>query len=315
MDFNYMRKKILFLLIFQLLFLSVQSQKRLTAMDSLNENIGLLNQKVNKSKETITILEKRISQSSETISNQNSIISGFGVIYTILTIVFGIIGLLIPIVTYYFGIKPSRDQIKNLESNFDKRLEEYLKHTKQQEIDTAIDRLTNGSAELKQNAITYLSLTQHEGLSDIQYFKLYKVITSEGIDSTYKYSLAYVLAGKENEFATEYCKSILLSKSQYNEYIPARYFGMIGVTNYIQNFANYIKDIPEKNDAFIRIISHMKTVSLSSVLELFNSKEILDIFDKEDYKYLKNNLLASSFEKGYEESKIKETELYKLAFI
>jgi hypothetical protein len=323
-----MKKTLLFTIILQFLFFSVHCQKKTTTIDTLKQNLILLNQKVekstktittlenqiSKSKETIAILENRISQSSDTISNQNGIIGSFGVIYTILTIFFGIIGLLVPIVTYYFGIKPSRDQIKNLESNFDKRLEEYLKLSKQQEIDTAIDRLSGDSAELKQNAITYLSLTQHEGLSDIQYFKLYKIITSDGLDSAYKYSLAYVLTGKKNEYATEYSKNILQAKKLYNEYIPARYFGMIGVTDYIEEFTNYLKSFPEKNDVFMRIISHMKTISLNSVLELFNTPEIIDLFNGNDLKNFKANNFNSSFEKGFEEDKVKETKLYKIVF-
>lgn len=308
-----MTKALSFCFLF-LLSMSTQGQNKMTLVDSLKLNIAALNESVNKSNETVKILEERISQASDTITNQSSVISSFEIIYSILTIIFTIIGLLVPVVTYYYGIKPSRDQIKNLESNFDKRLEDYLKTSRLENIDNAIKSLSSNSAEQKQNAITYLSLTQHEGLTDIQYFKLYKVLTSDGIDSSQKYSLSYILTGKENEYATEYCKSILRSNSLSNEHIPARYFGMIGVANYIQNFCDYLKIVSEKNDSFIRIISHMKTVSLDSVIELFNSDIVTNLFDKKDLIYFKNYQLINSFEKGYEENKINSTRLFKLVF-
>jgi hypothetical protein len=59
----------------------------------------------------------------------------------------------------------------------------------------------------------------------------------------------------------------------------------------------------------------MKIVSLDSVVELFNSSEIISIFNnKADLEYFKNYRLTNGFERGYEEDKIKETELYKLVF-
>jgi len=308
-----MLKTVTFFLLI-ILSLAANGQPKMSLADSLKQNISALNLSITKSSETVKVLEERLSQASDTINNQSTVISSFEVIYSILTIIFTIIGLLVPIVTYYYGIKPSRDQIKNLESNFDKRLEEYLKTSRLENIDNAISSLTSNSAELKQNAITYLSLTQHEGLTDIQYFKLYKVLSAEGIDSTQKHSLGFILTGKENEYATEYCKSILRSRSLYNEYIPARYFGMIGISKYVSNFIDYLKSVPEKNDAFMRIISHMKIVSLDSVIELLNSEEIINLFDADDYTYLKNYRLTNGFEKGYEEDKLKTTKLYKLVF-
>jgi hypothetical protein len=300
--------------LFLFLVSSIFSFAQRATIDSLEQNITTLNESVGVSNETIKILEERIAQANDTINNQSTVIGSFEVIYSILTIIFTIIGLLVPIVTYYYGIKPSRDQIKSLEANFDKRLEEYLKTTRHESIDKAIKGLSSNSAEIKQNAITYLSLTQHEGLTDIQYFKLYKVVTSDNIDSTQKHSLGFILTGKENEYATEYCTSILRSKNLYNEYIPARYFGMIGIGKYIQNFVDYLKGVPEKNDAFTRIISHMKIVSIDSVIQLLNSDEIIALFDKDDLTYLKNYRLTNGFEKGYEEDKLKSTKLYKLVF-
>lgn len=308
-----MPKILTFILVIFLSF-SAQGQKRTTLVDSLRQNISLLNETIRQSNETIKVLDERLSQANDTINNQGTMVSSFEVIYSILTIIFTIIGLLIPIVTYYFSIKPSRELIKEIESKIDRRLEEYLKKTRQENIDSAIDNLISNSAELKQNSIAYLSLTQHEGLTDVQYFKLYKVLNSSGIDATQKYTLGYILTGKENDFATEYCISILKSRSPYSELITARYFGMIGVTKYISNFVEYLRYVPEKPDAFMRIISHMKIVSLDSVIELFNSDEIISLFTKENLVYFKNYRLTNSFERGLEEDKIKATKLFKLVF-
>lgn len=306
-------KPFLILTVCLLVTIASFSQKKIA--DSSNVIVQSLNIKIRESNEVISTLEKRLNQASETISNENSIITSFGTIYMVLTIVFALIGLLVPIVTYYFGIKPSREQIKNLEANFDNRLGEYLKITKEKEIDTAIERLTNNSIELRQNAITYLSLTHHEGLTDVQYFKLFKILETDQIDSTQKYTLAYVLTNKKNDFATEYCKQILRTSNLYNEIIPTRYFAMIGVKDFIPDLVEYLYRIPEKRDSFIRIISHMKIVSLDAVVELFNSDKIISIFNNaEDLEYFRNYRLTNSFAQGYEEGKIKETQLYKLVF-
>jgi hypothetical protein len=306
-------KSFLILAVCLILTIASFSQKKIT--DSSNLIIQGLNIKIRESNEVVSTLEKRLNQASETISNENSIITSFGTIYMVLTIVFALIGLLVPIVTYYFGIKPSREQIKNLEANFDSRLGEYLKTTKEKEIDTAIERVTNNSIELRQNAITFLSLTQHEGLTDIQYFKLFKILETDQIDSTQKYTLAYVLTNKKNDFATEYCKKVLRTNNLYNEIIPIRYFAMIGVKEFIPDLVAYLQKVPEKKDSFIRIISHMKIVSLDAVVELFNSDKIIALFNNaEDLKYFRNHRLTNSFEQGYEEGQIKETQLYKLVF-
>jgi hypothetical protein len=168
---------------------------------------------------------------------------------------------------------------------------------------------------LRQNAITYLSLTHHEGLTDVQYFKLFKVLQTDQIDSTQKYTLGYVLTSKKNDFATEYCKQLLQINNIYSEIIPTRYFAMIGIKEYINYLAEYLRKIPDNKDSFIRMISHMKIVSLDSVVEVFNSDEIISIFNnKTDLEYFKNYRLTNAFERGYEEDKIKETELYKLVF-
>jgi hypothetical protein len=304
-----------FLLLAALLLVTVPVFTQKNTSDSSNQIIQSLNTQLKKSSEVISTLEKRLTQASDTISNQNSIITSFGTIYTVLTIVFAIIGLLVPVVTYYFGIKPSREQIKNLEANFDSRLEEYLKATKEREIDLAIERLTSSSIEVRQNAITYLSLSHHEGLTDVQYFKLFKILETDQIDSTQKYSLAYVLTVKKNDFATEYCKKILRTSNFYNEIIPTRYFAMIGVKEYMRDLIEYLRRIPEKRDSFIRIISHMKIISLDAVVDLFNSDEIISLFNNpNDLEYFRNYRLTNSFEQGYEEGKIKETQLYNLVF-
>lgn len=308
-----MNRTIIFILLVSFPIL-VQCQQKKLQLDTLRNQMSIVSEYTGESNKTIRILEQRIDQANDTISNQGAIISSFEVIYSILTIVFTIIGLLVPIVTYYYGIKPSRDQIKNLEANFDKRLEQYLTTSRHENIDKAISGLTSNSAELKQSSLTYLSLTQHEGLTDLQYFRLYKVLASEGIDSVQKHSLANILTGKENEYATEYCVSILRSKSPYNEYIPARYFGMIGIKKFIPNFVEYLQTINDKSDAFTRIISHMKIVSLDSVLDLLNSDEIIVLFNKSDSSIFKNNTFTNGFEKGYEENKLKDTKFYKLVF-
>ncbi|GGG51104.1 hypothetical protein BXY58_1272 [Epilithonimonas arachidiradicis] len=264
---------------------------------------------LNTKKDKIDILEDRIEQATETISNQNSLISSFGTIYTILTIIFTVIGLIVPIVTYFFGIKPSREQIKNLELNFNERLDLYLKETKQKEINFAIENITKGSLEQKQSSIAYLSIIQHEKLTDDQYFKLFKILSNNKIDITQAYTLAYVLIGKKNEYATEYCYDILKNKMEFMEFIAVKYFSIIGLKDSIPHFIKYLSEISDKNSALIRIISYMKQITLEATDDFLNS-DITNVFVLEDRKSISSNLLDFTFQSQPEKERFKKTKFY-----
>ncbi len=261
---------------------------------------------------TMKILDQRLLQASDTINNQSTIVSSFEIIYSILTIVFTIIGLLTPLVTYFFGIKPSRDQIKQLEANFDNKLAEYLQFSRISRIDNALKNLEGGNIQEKQNAITFLSLTQHEGFSDMQLFKLLKAINSKNTDEIQKITLASLLTTTENEYATQYCQKLLKDGNTNDgniniEFIPARYFGLIGVTNHLADFKEYLLSVSDKKISLAAIVSHMRTISIEAVVEMFNSDEIADLFEDADLLPLGNQL--KWIFKGKEADSIKITKL------
>lgn len=311
-----MKHKLL-IFIFTILSSLAIGQHRLDSLtiDSLERVSKNLSLQLSKSSETNRQLEQTVTQLHETSSVQYSLISGFGVIYTIITIIIAIVAIIIPLLTYFFSIKPSRDLLNSLEARIDNRLEEYLKNSKQRIIDTAIENLFNESEELRNNAISFLSISQHEFFSEIQLFNIYRAIKSDSINSSSKITLAFILTSRENTYATEYCKSILKSRNLYNEIVPSRYFGMIGIDKYINVFKEYLTQIGnsnEKIDALLRIISTVRTVSLKSVLGICNSSEILSLIEEDEKKHFERWRLTNYFEYGNEQEMVKQTQLYSI---
>jgi hypothetical protein len=58
----------------------------------------------------------------------------------------------------------------------------------------------------------------------------------------------------------------------------------------------------------------MKLVSLSSVIELLNSEDLVKLFNKEELEYLKQYSLSNSFQDGSELDALKSTKLYLKVF-
>lgn len=263
------------------------------------------------------VLNDRLQQASDTISNQNSLLDGFGVLYTIITIIIALIGVVLPVLTYQFGIKPSQDALKEFENNADKKMEEFLAKSRNKQIEQAIENLKSQNQELKTNAVTYLSLTQHQGFSDQQLFKLFMLLKSDDIDQVTKGTLAYTISNRKSDYATEYFKEAVKNPANVNvKYAATRYFANIGVENHLDVFRSLVANALDKNTEFNTILIHIANTNKNAVKILINDKLFVDNLDNEALKMQKltvQNFKASwqltdkELEESYLNEKIKNT--------
>ncbi|MDB5191333.1 MAG: hypothetical protein JWQ96_896 [Segetibacter sp.] len=112
-------------------------------------------------------------------------------------------------ITYFYSIKPSQDILKNFEPKVEKRLDEYFFEKREKDLITAVENLSTADIQSKNNSLLFLSLTQHQGFSDLQLFKIYQVLRNGNLDKSQKLQLSVLSTTRVNQFATDYCKSIL----------------------------------------------------------------------------------------------------------
>jgi len=190
------------------------SQKNATRGDlkllrfELIDSLSIVKNELVKSKQASLIeketLTKEIEDSSNTISYLNSVISSFSSIATFLGIFIAILALVMPFATYQFAVKPSRDALKDLEKSFDVRLEKYLWENRNNQINQAIESIKRGNAVEKSQAISYLTFTQSEGLTDNQLFQVYNILRTKLSDNSVKSQLAFILSTRKTDYAAEF---------------------------------------------------------------------------------------------------------------
>jgi hypothetical protein len=237
------------------------------------------------------ILEERLKQASETISSQNSLFDGFGVLYAIITVVIALIAIALPILTYQFGIKPSQEALKEFENNAEKKMEEFLFKTRNIQIEQAIENLKSQNQELKTNALAFLSLTQHQGFTDQQLYKLFLLLKSNDIDQAIKGTIAFTISNRKSDYATDYFSTALKDPKNTNiKYAAIRYFTSIGIENYIHIFRDLISDSKDKNTEFITLLGYIFGVNRNSLVTILNDKELIDKLDKNAINSLKLSL-------------------------
>lgn len=257
------------------------------------------------------ILEQRIQQASDTISNQNSLFDGFGVLYAIITIVIALIGIALPVLTYQFGIKPSQDALKEFENNADKKMEEFLAKTRNKQIEQAIENIKSDNQELKTNAVTYLSLTQHQGFSNEQLFKLFTLLKSDKIDQVTKGTIAYTISNRKSDYATEYFKEAILEPKNVNvKYAATRYFANVGIEDFLDVIRELVSSFTDKNTELNTLLIHMANTNKAAVKILINDKELIDTLNKKDIEAVSNfkaswQLSDKEFEESYLNERIK----------
>jgi hypothetical protein len=259
-------------------------------------------------------LESKINDASKTIEYLNSLVNSFGQIFTILGIFIAIITLVLPILTYQLGIKPSQKALKDLEVNMDQRLENYLKNSRNKEIENALKNLREGNAELKNQATSFLALTQHEGFSDNQMFQIYTILNKHRDENNVKSQLAFILSTRKNDYAKELFSSDDISKDPVIKQMAYLYYAKIGFKENYEGILKILGSSENQYQEFLALAFNLMQYSSGEVVELFNDETIVDSLSNESLKtmdvQLRNslislNLVEELYEKTYLAEKIK----------
>jgi hypothetical protein len=284
---------------------SIESFNKIRELEKEIDDLKLKVQDINDFKKD---QEDIVKQTSQTINNQNSLISSFGIIYTILTIIITIIAIGLPIIVYQFGIRPSKEALEKLENNLDEKVADYLKDNRKRQIEKSILYLKGEDAELKGQAITFLSLTQHEGFSDQEMFEFYRLIKSKKLSDTHIGTMAYLLSSRENEYANEIFGDVEQLKNNSIKTTAYQYIPKIGVKNFIGPLKSLISDSKNQYGEFITLLSLTNMYSSSATMEILSNKELIDCLTEDTLKQMKphiNQTLVNSridlkeFEKSY----------------
>lgn len=316
----------LFILIFLILGIDINAQNkpkdsdvyllRIELMDSLNNQ----NKEINKIKVDFAVqeqsLKNKLEDASTTIEYLNSLVSSFGLIFTILAIFIGIITLALPILTYLFGVRPSVKALKELESNMDARLEEYLKNTRNKQIENALLNIKGDSTELKHQGLSFLTITQHEGFSDNQMFQFYSILKNSQTEQSTKSQLAYILTTRKNDYSTELFNSEEVINDPVIKQMAQLYYVKIGFSENYKGIKNILKNESEQYDEFKTWLFILHQYSSSDALKLLNNSRIIDLLGKDTLIKMKSDLPSilktinidqKDFEESYLHEQIKKT--------
>lgn len=267
-------------------YLQDSIQKLNDKIDNLINKYPKIQQSLNQEK-----LNNQIEIANETIKGQNSLIDRFGTIFTWITVIFALLGITLTILVLVLGIIPARKAVNDLQKDLDSKIENYLKENRNKQINQALKNITSDNPELRNSAINYLSLTQHEGYSDDQSFKIYKILKTGKIDDTIRINLAYTFSHKKNEYGDEYFPEILKPETNSNlKFYAYRYFANAGLNNYVDIIRNYLISDSKKSDDFITLIVSCQQVSKEAIGILINDKSIIDVFKSEELQKIKTSL-------------------------
>lgn len=198
------------------------------------------------------------------------------------------VGIALPILTYQFGIKPSQDALKDFEKDIDRKIDTYLFKTRDNQINQALENIKSKDIELRSNAITYLSLTQHQGFTDEQLFKLFQILKSKEIDQITKGTLSFSISTRKNEYATEYLREAIQDPTNIYTKVPAiRYLGTIGIENHLDVFQKLLSNSTDKNIEFCTILNYLANVNNEAIKILINNNPFVDLLDKKSIEQLK----------------------------
>lgn len=256
-------------------------------------------------------LKRDISDASKTIEYLNSLVNSFGQIFTILGIFIAIITLILPVLTYQFGVKPYKKALQELEKGMDQRLENYLKDARNNEIDKALRNIKEGNSELKNQAISYLTLTQHEGFSDSQLFQIYSILNKHRDENNIKSQLAFILSTRRNDYANELFNSPDVAEDQVIRQMAYLYYAKIGFEDNYDGILTILESSDSQNIEFRTLAFNLMQFSNGQVINLFNDKKIIDVLNDESLKELKKDISTlieslNTTEEEYKESYLAE---------
>lgn len=235
-------------------------------------------------------LRKNLDEAANTISYLNSVTSTFSNIITFLGILIGIIALVVPFATYQYAVKPSKEALRDLEKYFDNRLEQYLWDNRNKQIDNAILKIKDGNPEEQNQAISYLTFTQSEGLTNAQLFQIYNIIKKNNFAINIKSQLAFILSSRETDYSSELFNSKVIIDDPVIEPMAMIYFAKTGYKNNYDGIIHILSSNENQEIKFNTLIGNLNNYNGTDINDLFNDSKIVDTLTEETLKKLKNSL-------------------------
>ncbi|MEN9304401.1 MAG: hypothetical protein RL264_2830 [Bacteroidota bacterium] len=235
-------------------------------------------------------LIKNLDEAANTISYLNSVTSTFSNIITFLGILIGIIALVVPFATYQYAVKPSKEALRDLEKYFDNRLEQYLWDNRNKQIDNAILKIKDGSPEEQNQAISYLTFTQSEGLTDAQLFQIYNIIKKNNFAINIKSQLVFILSSRKTDYASELFNSKVINEDPVIKQMAMIYFAKTGYKNNYDGIIHFLSSNEDQEINFNTLIGNLNQYNTSDINDLLNDSKIVDTLTEETLKKLKVSL-------------------------
>jgi len=309
-------KKNILIFIFSFFLISCYCQKVNKTENTKIENLNSKLDSVIKTQKTFkdSVLKLRIEQATETISHQNSIISSFGTLYSIITIIFALLGVALPILIYLFGIKPSQKALKEFEENSVKKFEKFIAENKKNEIDNAINNIKSEDNSIKNNAINFLSLNYHFGFDENQILKILNILNEKNLDENLCNQLNHCISNQKNENVKKYFDDFLINSKVFDTkfYYCLKFYSNYKYEVYNELLKKYILNNIENNQSILFTISiYLIQFSRTDFNKLINDKSIIDSFDDETNKNLKQSYISYLTSWKMEEKDFQNTYLYK----
>lgn len=287
---------VIFLLIVGIVFSQEIPEKdkiaklRIELLDSIQsvKQVSETNQKeIQKENED---LRKNLDEAANTISYLNSVTSTFSNFITFLGILIGIIALVVPFATYQYAVKPSKEALRDLEKYFDNRLEQYLWDNRNKQIDNAILKIKDGSPEEQNQAISYLTFTQSEGLTNAQLFQIYNIIKKNNFAINIKNQLVFILSSRKTDYASELFNSKVINEDPVVKQMAMIYFAKTGYKNNYDGIIRFLSSNENQEINFNTLIGNLNQYNTSDINDIFNDSNIVDTLTAETLKKLKVNL-------------------------
>lgn len=266
------------------------SNLRIEFLDSLQSVKQVSLSDRNEIQEENEKIRKSLDEAANTISYLNSVTSTFSYIITFLGILIGIIALVVPFATYQYAVKPSKEALRDLEKYFDNRLEQYLWENRNKQIDNAIFKIKDGSPEEQNLAISYLTFTQSEGLTDAQLFQIYNIIKKNNFALNIKSQLVFILSSRKTDYASELFSSREINADPVIKQMAMIYFAKTGYKNNYDGIVNFLISDENQEINFNTLIGNLNQYNTSDINDIFNDSNIIDTLTEETLKKLKVSL-------------------------
>jgi hypothetical protein len=276
-------------------------------------------QKINTELEVISLdlaskeiaLTNKIENASNIIEYQNSIISSYGQIFTILAIFIAIITLVLPIITYLFGIRPSQKALKELEINMDKRLGDYIKNQRDKEIENALENIRTGNIEQKNQATSFLALSQHQGFNDNQLFKIYSILNENRDENNVKSQLAFILTSKRNNYADQLFNGNDVLEDPVIKQMAFLYYSKIGFKNNYAGIKKILNNAENQLSEFSTLSYNIMQYSVEELKAFFNDSTIINILSTNTLEKMKTEFQSTLSGLNMDDDTYKESALFK----